>query len=812
MPTARPCGPAADVRRSADCRPESGGAEGDQDPGLDDLHPGRLPRSSSTGERSQRWTSGRTSPTRSPSAVRPRRSPRSTPARTTSRSRLIRPDERPAEVVATYLVETYLPLEQAAESSPANSPRARSCASPARLRRAPRTVRRPRRLHRGAPAHRATAAARAPSGRPVPDAAARGCGSRSGSTTSARRCRTCSRPWPATSSSSGSSPASGCSTSTCRPRSPSAIPARSSASRGTRDCSSRPDGVLIGTIVKPSIGLPPDELRARRPRARRGGHRLHQGRRAAWATRRTAPLARAGRRGHRGLDKVADAHRPTGRCTRSTSPTTSTACAANHDLVVEAGGTCVMVCVNLVGLAAVSHGLREHCALPIHGHRAMSGAITRAPQLGIGFVAWSEARPAGRASITCTPTAVSNKFYETDEEVLASIAASASRFLGGYATLPVLSSGQWAGAGARRPTRRPARPICWCSPAAASTATPTAQAPASPPCAPPGPAPSRGDDARGLRRTKSPALRRALETFGSPYAGAEAARCMVGGFYGDDFTGSTDALVQFARAGLRAVLLVDLPRHRELRELAARYDVVGVAGIARSLLADGDRGGRDRPCWRRSGATWAARACSTRCAPPPTPRPSSAASAARSRSAARSSAPRRSPCSQPNRSSAATPSSATTSPPRPARSTASTAAHHVDSPLHPDARIRPPRPPRPPNHLRLQPIDLTMYADLPATYARCADLDVLVLDALADEHLHRAGQAILTTKRPAFAIGLGRPVPSFRPEPRSPGPLNLRVRGQTSAPPRSWWCRAVSPHGQQSRSPERPRRAGQCWT
>ena len=57
-------------------------------------------------------------------------------------------------------------------------------------------------------------------------------------------------------------------------------------------------------------------------------------------------------------------------------------------------------------------------------------------------------------------------------------------------------------------------------------------------------------------------------------------------FYGDDFTGSTDALLQFERCGLRAVLLVELPPADELRDLATRYDVIGVAGIARSLPPD----------------------------------------------------------------------------------------------------------------------------------------------------------------------------------------------------------------------------------
>jgi uncharacterized protein YgbK (DUF1537 family) len=57
-------------------------------------------------------------------------------------------------------------------------------------------------------------------------------------------------------------------------------------------------------------------------------------------------------------------------------------------------------------------------------------------------------------------------------------------------------------------------------------------------------------------------------------------------FYADDFTGSTDALRQFERCGLRSVLLVELPPADELRELAIRYDVIGVAGIARSLAPD----------------------------------------------------------------------------------------------------------------------------------------------------------------------------------------------------------------------------------
>ncbi|RKN44948.1 four-carbon acid sugar kinase family protein [Streptomyces hoynatensis] len=61
---------------------------------------------------------------------------------------------------------------------------------------------------------------------------------------------------------------------------------------------------------------------------------------------------------------------------------------------------------------------------------------------------------------------------------------------------------------------------------------------------------------------------------------------LAAAFYGDDVTGSTDALAQYHRAGLRSLLLFGTPGAAELRELAARYDVIGVAGVARSLPTD----------------------------------------------------------------------------------------------------------------------------------------------------------------------------------------------------------------------------------
>ena len=58
------------------------------------------------------------------------------------------------------------------------------------------------------------------------------------------------------------------------------------------------------------------------------------------------------------------------------------------------------------------------------------------------------------------------------------------------------------------------------------------------------------------------------------------------GYYGDDFTGSVDVLLQFARHGWTGRLFVGLPDETELRAAAVAHEVVGIAGIARSLPTD----------------------------------------------------------------------------------------------------------------------------------------------------------------------------------------------------------------------------------
>lgn len=209
---------------------------------------------------------------------------------------------------------------------------------------------------------------------------------------------------------------------------------------GTARLAGRSSGPLLGTIVKPSIGLDAEQLAELVTELADAGidfikddelqgnpPHLPLAERVRVVTRAlTAAADRNGRKPLYAFNITDDIDR----------------LGPNHDLVAAAGGTCVMVCVNTVGLAGLQY-LRARSELPIHGHRTMFGAYSRSPQLGIDFQVFQKlSRLLGSDHVHTN--GLSNKFYETDEQVLASIAAVQTPFLGGYGAVPVLSSGQTA--------------------------------------------------------------------------------------------------------------------------------------------------------------------------------------------------------------------------------------------------------------------------------------------------------------------------------------------------------------------------------
>ena len=75
-------------------------------------------------------------------------------------------------------------------------------------------------------------------------------------------------------------------------------------------------------------------------------------------------------------------------------------------------------------------------------------------------------------------------------------------------------------------------------------------------------------------------------------------------FYGDDFTGSTDALEVLAFAGLDCALFLDVPDEQTLRELGP-FDAIGVAGASRAMSPTSHRSARCALAARSDGAPMA---------------------------------------------------------------------------------------------------------------------------------------------------------------------------------------------------------------
>jgi ribulose-bisphosphate carboxylase large chain len=102
-----------------------------------------------------------------------------------------------------------------------------------------------------------------------------------------------------------------------------------------------------------------------------------------------------------------------------------------------------MVSVLSIGLSGLA-ALNRYSEVPIHGHRNQWGMLTRCPQLGMEFAVYQKlCRLAGADQLHVN--GLNSKFYESNESVVRSIGACTTPLLGGYRTMPVVSSAQWAG-------------------------------------------------------------------------------------------------------------------------------------------------------------------------------------------------------------------------------------------------------------------------------------------------------------------------------------------------------------------------------
>jgi ribulose-bisphosphate carboxylase large chain len=212
---------------------------------------------------------------------------------------------------------------------------------------------------------------------------------------------------------------------------------------GTRRLSGVFDRPLIGTIIKPSVGLTPAGTAAMVDALCAGGidfikddELQADGPACPFEARVDSVMEVIDRHAQRSGRKAMFAFNLTGDVDQMRK---------RHDHVVARGGTCVMASLNAVGLAGFS-ALRAHCALPIHAHRNGWGYLSRHPALGFDYVAWQKFwRLAGADHMHVNGLA--NKFCEDDASVIRSARACLTPIDPAHpcTVMPVFSSGQWAG-------------------------------------------------------------------------------------------------------------------------------------------------------------------------------------------------------------------------------------------------------------------------------------------------------------------------------------------------------------------------------
>lgn len=209
---------------------------------------------------------------------------------------------------------------------------------------------------------------------------------------------------------------------------------------GTRRLVGNPSQTMIGTIVKPSIGLTLEQLEALvRELAEAQIDFIKDDELNSDPP--YAPLTDRIRVVMRTIRDVADR---TGKQTMYAFNVTGDMDDMKRaaDLIAAEGGTCVMAAIPSVGFSAFAE-LRRHTDLALHGHRAGFGAFDRSPSLGIGFRAFQRlARVAGADHLHVG--GINSKFWEPNDAIVEGVRAIQEDRSVGAPMLPVLSSAQTA--------------------------------------------------------------------------------------------------------------------------------------------------------------------------------------------------------------------------------------------------------------------------------------------------------------------------------------------------------------------------------
>ncbi len=213
---------------------------------------------------------------------------------------------------------------------------------------------------------------------------------------------------------------------------------------GTRRLVGVSDGPLIGTIIKPSVGLTPEATGAMVETLVEGGidfikddELQSDGPHCPFSDRLKQVMKVINRYADKTGRKPMYAFNVTGEIDDMLR---------HHEEVVASGGTCIMVSMNSVGLPALV-ALRRNAQVAIHGHRNGWGIYDRSPAIGMSYIAYQKFwRMAGVDHMHVN--GLDNKFCESNASVIASAKECLKPMfappLPGCEIMPVFSSGQTA--------------------------------------------------------------------------------------------------------------------------------------------------------------------------------------------------------------------------------------------------------------------------------------------------------------------------------------------------------------------------------
>ena len=209
---------------------------------------------------------------------------------------------------------------------------------------------------------------------------------------------------------------------------------------GTRRLAGVEGRPLIGTIIKPSVGLGPEQTAALVGELCHAGidfikdDELQSDGPACPFNRRVEAVMRViNDHAQRSGKKVMYAFNLTGDLEQMRR---------RHDTLVKHGATCLMASLNSVGLVGMLE-LARFSQLPIHAHRNGWGYLSRHPLLGWSYIAWQKIwRLAGADHMHVN--GVDNKFAESDHSCLESARACLTPMFDDKpcTVMPVFSSAQ----------------------------------------------------------------------------------------------------------------------------------------------------------------------------------------------------------------------------------------------------------------------------------------------------------------------------------------------------------------------------------